>query len=257
MCAGITLYEPLRVHGATKGSVVGIVGMGGLGIMGVKLGNLMGATVTAISRGRKKEAMAKENGATSFIDSKVKAEMDANAGTFDLILNTIPIDHDISPYWKLLKPKTGKIVVIGLTPMWIAAAQLPKLAAWGGIYSTLIGGVAHTQEVIDICAKAKIVPKIKLVPVEELNNVMALLDKSNDSGVRYVLDIKKSLNDTAASRCSAPAPELHPCESMKLTNVVKSICTLSIYAAKRNPIVAGVVVTAVVGIFYQSFRYFY
>ena len=114
MCAGVTLFDPLRRYGAGPGVRVAVVGIGGLGQMGVKIARAMGCEeVTAVSRGEGKRAFALQCGATAFVASSDPAAMAAARGTFDLILNTIPIEHDYMPY-KALLSRRGKLVMLGL-----------------------------------------------------------------------------------------------------------------------------------------------
>ena len=115
MCAGVTLFDPLRRYGATKGKKVGIVGMGGLGEMGVLIAKALGVEVTAISRGDKKKAMALGHcGADHYLDSTDAEAMKKAAGSFDLLLNTIPTNHDYSMYTRLTARAGGKHILLGL-----------------------------------------------------------------------------------------------------------------------------------------------
>lgn len=114
MCAGVTLFDPLRRYGATKGTHVGIVGVGGLGQMGIKIAKAMGCEVTAITRSPAKGSFATEKcGADRVIVSTDAAQMKAAVGTMDLVLNTIPVEHDFYAYKPLLT-RTGKLVMLGL-----------------------------------------------------------------------------------------------------------------------------------------------
>jgi uncharacterized zinc-type alcohol dehydrogenase-like protein len=114
MCAGITMYDPMRVHGATDGKkmTIGVIGIGGLGTMGVKIARALGHDVMAISTSAKKEAMAKEKGATHFVVSTDPESLKANAGKCNIILNTVSAAHDVNLYFPLLA-KNGIFVAIG------------------------------------------------------------------------------------------------------------------------------------------------
>jgi uncharacterized zinc-type alcohol dehydrogenase-like protein len=205
MCAGVTLYDPLRRYGAKAGTRVGIVGIGGLGHVGIKVAKAMGCHVTAVTRSAAKGAFAKKCGADAVVISTNPAEMRAAAGSIDLLLNTIPSEHDFYAYMPLLAPK-AKQVMLGLNTGLIAGFAVDAIVCGGSrIKGSGIGGIEATQAVIDLCAAHNILPEIKVVPVEEINAVYALLDGSNESGERYVLDLS-TLDDGAAKRCEGKAP---------------------------------------------------
>eukprot|EP00928_Gymnodinium_smaydae_P072492 TRINITY_DN55845_c0_g1_i1.p1 TRINITY_DN55845_c0_g1~~TRINITY_DN55845_c0_g1_i1.p1 ORF type:complete len:404 (+),score=65.25 TRINITY_DN55845_c0_g1_i1:71-1282(+) len=199
MCAGITLYEPLKVYKAGPGTRVGVVGVGGLGLTGIKIAEALGCEVTAISRGNKKKAIAAENGATGFINSLSTKEMTDAVQSLDLVLNTVPTEHDHSVYQKLVAPG-GKQVILGFTNALLGNLLGCAITGDNGpLTSSGIGGIKNTQEVIDLCDKHKIYPSVKVCPVTDLGKIYTALDASNDDGVRYVLDISGSLKEGAAS----------------------------------------------------------
>lgn len=206
MCAGITMYDPLKKYEIKEGKTVGIVGLGGLGQMGVRLGNALGAKVTVISRSNKKEAFAKECGAETFVVSTDKESMKAQKGSLDLILNTVPGYHDYCAYNSLLK-KSGKQVLLGLHAG-IAGAVVVNKLTFGTSRVTMsgIGGIPNTEEVLALCDKHKIYPKIKVMPCEDLNEIYTKLDGSNDEGLRYVLDIENTLNEKTSEKCEGKEP---------------------------------------------------
>lgn len=211
MCAGITLYTPLKLNGIKSGSMVGIVGLGGLGQMGVRIAKAMGASVTVISRSPKKETFARDCGADTFIVSESDAQMKTGAGKLDLLINTIPSYHDYMAYQPLLTSK-GIQVILGLHAGLIASKAVDKIV--GGrsrVKMSAIGGIRNTQEVMDLCDKDKIYPEISIKSVTELNDVFTTLDKANESGVRHVLDIANTLIEGV--KCDAPPPELGPIQS--------------------------------------------
>eukprot|EP00656_Telonema_subtile_P003877 TRINITY_DN11755_c0_g1_i1.p1 TRINITY_DN11755_c0_g1~~TRINITY_DN11755_c0_g1_i1.p1 ORF type:complete len:311 (+),score=48.73 TRINITY_DN11755_c0_g1_i1:283-1215(+) len=193
MCAGITTYDPLKKYGVKKGSTVGIIGLGGLGQMGIKLAKVLGARVTVVSRSDSKKAYALEIGADEFIVSANPEQMLAGQGSLDLILNTIPSYHDYCEYNSLLKG-CGKQILLGLHKG-IGAAMIMDQVRCGSskVGMSAIGGVANTQEVIDLCAKHNIKPDVKVVPVRDLNQVYTLLDNGGAGNLRYVLDLKGTL----------------------------------------------------------------
>jgi len=215
------MFQPLKLYGAKKDTHVGVVGLGGLGIIGIKLAKQLGCTVTAISRGSAKAALATKAGADDYIDSKSLEQMVARKASLDIILNTIPIYHDTSVY-EALVATGGKLVLLGLTPTFFAAAQIEHPI----VKRSLIGGLQNTQEVINICASAKIVPEVKIVPVQSLNEIFQTLDGSNDTGLRYVLDIAGSLSENTFGTCNAPPPQLHPAASMSFGTIAKEVVRL-------------------------------
>lgn len=225
MCAGVTVYDPLQEHGVKAGSKVGIVGLGGLGQMGVRIAKAMGADVTVISRSQQKEKFARDLGADSFIVSTSQSSMEAHAGKLDLIINTIPAYHDYICFQSLLN-KAGTQVLLGLHAGFAGAMVIESVV--GGrsrIKSSIIGSIRATEDVINLCDQHKIYPVISIVPVTELNNVFKLLDSANDKGVRYVLDIANTLKEGVV--CNAPPPDLGPNQSrFNLGSVLMEICGL-------------------------------
>lgn len=227
MCAGITMFNPMKAYGMGKGKSVGIIGLGGLGLMGVKIAKAIGCTVTAISRNASKEPMAKECGADIFLVSKDPAQMKAASESLDLVLNTVPVYHNYTAYNTLVK-KTGKQVLLGLHAGFGGVIALNKITFNAGkLRTSMIGGIKNTQEIINLCAKHDIRPRVKIIPVQELNHAFELLDESNDAGLRYVLDIAGTLNADAASKCTAPPPKLKPASgNLTYTNILKQTACL-------------------------------
>lgn len=218
MCAGVTMFEPLKRWKAGKGTRVGVVGLGGLGVMGIKLATALGCEVTALSRSDGKRSLASASGASAFVLSTHAETMAAAAGTLDLVLNTVPCRHDTSPYTRLLAAG-GKQVLLGISPTFAAALVLSQLS--GGrtqVIASAIGSIGRTQEVIDFCSEHKITPDIELFPAHELNGVLQKLDEANETGLRYVMDIVGTLNKGTAALCTAPPPKLGP--FMNLLSIV-------------------------------------
>jgi uncharacterized zinc-type alcohol dehydrogenase-like protein len=198
LCAGITMYDPLRHWGATAGKkmTIGIIGVGGLGTMGIKLAKALGHDVYAISTSASKEALAKEKGATHFVVSTSPESMTANAGKCDLILNTVSANHDLNTYMPLLA-KSGTLVQLGLVTTPHPVNQLPLMFNRQKIAGSLIGGIAATQECLDLCAKHKIWPDCQVIEANQIDWAWEQLNTSNKDGLRFVIDIKKSLaNDS-------------------------------------------------------------
>ena len=153
LCAGITMYDPLKQWGATKGHkmVIGIVGIGGLGTMGIKIAKALGHDVVAISTSAAKKEMATAKGATHFVVSTDPESVKAHAGMCNLVLNTISADHDVNTYMPLLA-KGGVMCELGLSMKPHTISQLPLIFNRTAITGSNIGGVAATQEVIELCA---------------------------------------------------------------------------------------------------------
>ena len=181
LCAGITLYSPLRHWGAGPGTRVGIIGLGGLGHMGVKLAHAMGAHVTVLSHSPSKEEDAKRLGADEFVHTKSRAQMRELRKSFDLIINSVSADIDLNQYLNLLK-KDGSLVLVGLPehPMSIAAFGLT--GARRSIAGSQIGGIAETQEMLDFCSEHDIVSEVEVIPAAKINEAW---DRVVASDVRY------------------------------------------------------------------------
>lgn len=190
LCAGITTYSPLRHWNVGPGQQVGVVGLGGLGHMAIKIAKAMGAEVTLFTTSASKGADAKRLGADHVVVSTDEAAMKAVANRYDLILNTVAAPHDLATYIVLLK-LDGTMVLVG------APAEPHKPLHAGALFSrrrtvagSLIGGVAETQEMLDFCAAHGIVSDIELIDPSEINTAWDRLLKS-DVKYRFVLDMQK------------------------------------------------------------------
>ena len=187
LCAGITTYSPLKPFGVGPGHKVGVVGLGGLGHMGVKLARAMGAEVTMITTSPEKGADARELGAHDVLLSTDPNAMAAAAERFDLILNTIPVRHDIAPYLGLTKP-LGTMVIVG------AISELDGLH--GGalamrnriVAGSLIGGLPETQEMLDFCAEHSIHPEVEIIQPADINTAWDRMERG-DVRYRFVIDL--------------------------------------------------------------------
>jgi uncharacterized zinc-type alcohol dehydrogenase-like protein len=188
LCAGITTYSPLKRYKTKKGNKVGVVGLGGLGHMAVKIAKAMGAEVTVFSTSPHKESDAKKLGAKKFIVTKDPKNFASVAGYFDLIVDTVSAPHDFTPYLASLK-LGGTHVLVG------AAAEPSQVGAFGliggrkSITGSLIGGIKETQEMLDFCAKKKVFADIELIPAEKINEAYDRTVKS-DVKYRFVIDAK-------------------------------------------------------------------
>jgi len=191
-CAGITLFDPLVHWGALNGSMkIGIVGIGGLGQMGVRLAAAMGNHVTAISSSAGKRESAIALGAKEFLLSNDAENMASKAGQLDLILNTISANHQVSHYIPLLA-RDGTIVQLGLVGDPHEINQSPLMFKRLSISGSLIGGMNKTQECMDFCAANNIVVSYEVINSNQLDEIYKKLEQKNDMVIRYVLDCQKS-----------------------------------------------------------------
>ncbi len=188
LCAGITTYSPLR-HWKTKaGDKVGVVGLGGLGHMAVKIAAAMGAEVTMLSTSKSKELDARKLGAQHFGLTSDDATFKKLAGHFDLIIDTISAPHDYNKYLGLLRVE-GTMVLLGVPPEPTPVSAFPLIMGRRSLSGSLIGGIAETQEMLDFCAEHGIVSEIELIPVQQVNEAYERMLK-NDVRYRFVLDMK-------------------------------------------------------------------
>jgi len=187
LCAGITTYSPLRHWKVGPGQKVGVIGLGGLGHMGVKFAKAMGAHVTMITTSASKGEDAKRLGADAVLLSTDAEAMKAQASSFDFLLNTVPVSHDINPYTSLLKLDGTMVLVGALTPLdgvIGGSLMLPRRTIAG----SAIGGMAETQEMMDFCAEHNIVSDIEVVDMTSINETYVRLAK-NDVRYRFVIDM--------------------------------------------------------------------
>ena len=187
LCAGITTYSPLRHWKIGKGHKVGVLGLGGLGHMGVKLAVAMGAEVTMLSHSASKEADAKRLGAHQFVLTSDAAQIKNVTGYFDFILDTVSADHDYNFYLGLLRTN-GVMVCVGAPP---SPAQVPAFNLIFGrksIAGSLIGGIAETQEMLDYCAQHNIVSDVEVIAIKDINEAYERMLKG-DVRYRFVIDM--------------------------------------------------------------------
>lgn len=188
LCAGITTYSPLRHWKVSKGQKVGIVGLGGLGHMGVKIAHAMGAHVVMFTTSPGKTEDAKKLGADEVVVSKNHDEMKKHLGSFDFILNTVAAPHNLDAYLELLK-RDGTMCVVG-----VPAAPHPSPSVSNLIFrrrslaGSLIGGIAETQEMLDFCSKHNIVSEIEVIPMQNVNEAYERMLRS-DVKYRFVIDM--------------------------------------------------------------------
>jgi uncharacterized zinc-type alcohol dehydrogenase-like protein len=188
LCAGITTYSPLKHWNVGPGKKVGIVGIGGLGHMGVKIAHAMGAQVVAFTTSESKRQDALQLGADEVVVSRDDKQMRAHRGSFDLILDTVAASHSLDAYSELLK-RDGTLVLVGVPehahPSPNVANLIFKRRAIAG---SLIGGIAETQEMLDFCADKGIVSDIEMIPAQKIDEAYDRMVRS-DVKYRFVIDI--------------------------------------------------------------------
>lgn len=188
LCAGITTYSPLRHWGAGPGKKIGIVGLGGLGHMGVKIAHALGAEVTLFTTSPGKIADGKRLGADTVCVSADPAQMAAQANQFDLILNTVAAPHNLDAYLNLLK-RDGTMVLVGAPAESHPAPNVFNLILKRRqLAGSLIGGIRETQEMLDFCAQHGIVSDIETIPMDYINTAYERMLKG-DVKYRFVIDM--------------------------------------------------------------------
>ncbi|MFA5505409.1 MAG: NAD(P)-dependent alcohol dehydrogenase [Vulcanimicrobiota bacterium] len=187
LCAGITTYSPLKRWGAGPGKKVGVVGLGGLGHMAVKIASAMGAEVVLFTTSPSKVEDAKKLGASGVVLSNNPDQMTASAGTFDLIIDTVSANHDVNAYLSLIK-RHGTMVLVGAPEDPLQIASFSVISGSKNLAGSLIGGIAETQEMLDFCAQHNIVSEIELIPINQINEAYDRLLKS-DVKYRFVIDM--------------------------------------------------------------------
>lgn len=187
LCAGITTYSPLRHHGVSKGQKVGIVGLGGLGHMGVKLAKAMGAHVVVFTTSLSKVEDALRLGADEVVQSKDEAAMEKHLNSFHFILDTVGAKHDINAYLVLLK-RDGNLTQVGVAsePLEVDVSNL--IFGRRNFSGSLIGGLKETQEMLDFCGEHQITSDIEIIPIQQVNEAYDRLVKG-DVKYRFVIDM--------------------------------------------------------------------
>lgn len=198
LCAGITTYSPLRHWKVGPGQKVGVVGLGGLGHMGVKIAHAMGAHVVLFTTSPDKQADALRLGADEVVMSKDKTQMDAHANSLDFILNTVAAPHDLDPFLNLLK-RDGTMCLVGAP-----AEPHPSPNVFNLIFKrrqlagSLIGGIRETQEMLDFCAEHGIVSDIEMIAMQDINTAYERMLKG-DVKYRFVIDMGTLKRDAKAA----------------------------------------------------------
>jgi alcohol dehydrogenase (NADP+) len=187
LCAGITTYSPLRFHNVGKGQKVGVVGLGGLGHMGVKLARAFGAHVVVFSTSPGKIQDALRLGAHEIVISKNEDEMKKHANSFHFILDTVSAKHDINAYLGLLK-RDGVLTQVGAPPQPLEVGVFNLIIKRRSFTASLIGGIRETQEMLDFCGEHGVQSDIELIPIQKINEAYDRLLKS-DVKYRFVIDM--------------------------------------------------------------------
>jgi uncharacterized zinc-type alcohol dehydrogenase-like protein len=189
LCAGITTWSPLRHWKAGPGKKVGVVGIGGLGHMGIKLARALGAEVVAFTTSPSKRDDALALGAHQVVVSREREEMKAHAGSFDIILNTVAAPHNLDAFLNLVK-RDGAMVLVGVPAEPHPSPSVGQLIfRRRSLAGSLIGGIAETQEMLDFCAKHGIVSDIEIIPMQEIETAYERMLRS-DVKYRFVIDMK-------------------------------------------------------------------
>jgi uncharacterized zinc-type alcohol dehydrogenase-like protein len=187
LCAGITTYSPLRHYKVAKGQKVGVVGLGGLGHMGVKLAKAFGAHVVVFTTSANKVQDALRLGADEVVNSKNEAEMKKQAGSLHFVLDTVAAQHDINAYLALLK-RDGTLTQVGVPAEPLSVNVSSLIFGRKSFTGSLIGGIKETQEMLDFCGEHNITSDIELIPIQKVNEAYERLIKS-DVKYRFVIDM--------------------------------------------------------------------
>jgi len=188
LCAGITTYSPLRHFKVGPGHRIGVIGLGGLGHMGVKLAAAMGAEVTVLSTSKSKSQDARRLGAHDFVVSVDPTSLDALANRFDLILDTVSAPHDLNAYLSLLR-RDGALVLVGAPPEPMNVEPFSLILKRRTLVGSVIGGIGETQEMFDYCADRNIVSDVQIIPIQKVNEAYERI-MVGDVRYRFVIDMK-------------------------------------------------------------------
>ncbi|WP_118181584.1 NAD(P)-dependent alcohol dehydrogenase [Paraburkholderia phosphatilytica] len=188
LCAGITTWSPLHRWNVGKDSKVAVIGLGGLGHMALKLAKALGADVTLFTRSAGKEEDAFRLGADHVVLSSDPAQMKAVAGRFDVVIDTVPYDHDVNPYMPTLALE-GVLVLVGyMGPLGTPVNAGGVVRGRRAISGSFIGGVPETQQMLDFCGSHGIVSDIEIIPIQNINQAYERMLKS-DVKYRFVIDM--------------------------------------------------------------------
>ena len=187
LCAGVTTYSPMRHWGVNKGKKVGVVGLGGLGHMGVKIAHALGAHVVVFTTSPNKKDDALRLGADEVVISKHADEMQKHAGSFDFILDAVSADHDINAYINLLR-RDGNITLVGAPNKPLPVSAFGLIMGRRSLSGSPIGGIPETQEMLDFCGQQNITADVEVIPIQRVNEAYERLLKS-DVKYRFSIDM--------------------------------------------------------------------
>jgi uncharacterized zinc-type alcohol dehydrogenase-like protein len=187
LCAGITTYSPMRHHSIGKGKKVGVVGLGGLGHMGVKIAHALDAHVVVFTTTPKKREDALRLGADEVVISRDANEMQKHVESFDFILDAVSADHDINAYINLLR-RDGNITLVGAPEKPLAVPAFGLIMRRRSLSGSPIGGIAETQEMLDFCGKHNLTADVEVIPIQKVNEAYERMLKS-DVKYRFSIDM--------------------------------------------------------------------
>lgn len=187
LCAGITLYSPLKHWKAGPGKNVAIVGLGGLGHMGVKLAHALGAEVTVLSQSLSKQSDGKRMGADHFYATSDPETFKTLKNSFDLVINTVSAKMDWNSYLNLLK-LDGTLVILGIPPEQVPIGAFPLIDGRRSLAGSMVGGIPEIQEMLDFCGRHNVASDVEVVPIQQINHAYQRVLKS-DVRYRFVIDM--------------------------------------------------------------------
>lgn len=196
LCAGVTTYSPMKYFGLQKGQALGVAGIGGLGHMAVQIGKALGATVIAFTSSASKIDAIKALGADKVVVMDNDADCAAAAQSLDMMIDTIPYPHDLADYLGFMKPGST-LVVVGNMMQFEAFNPGPMVFNRILVAGSLIGGIADTQEVLNLCADHGIRPEIEVINIADINDAFARI-KAEDVRFRHVIDMASLKAEHAA-----------------------------------------------------------
>ena len=188
LCAGITTYSPLRHWQVGPGSKVAVAGLGGLGHMGVKLAHAMGAEVTVLTRSAAKADEAKALGAHHVLLASDTDSIKRATGTFDFVLDTIPVVHELDPYLRLVRTH-GALVLVGVIDTIPAFSSRLLIGGRKSLSGSAIGGIAETQELLDFCAAKGVAADCEMTTMPRINEAFERMARG-DVRYRFVIDMQ-------------------------------------------------------------------
>jgi uncharacterized zinc-type alcohol dehydrogenase-like protein len=187
LCAGITTYSPMRHWGVTQGKKIGVVGLGGLGHMAVKIAHAFGAHVVVFTTSPGKKEDALRLGADEVVISRNANEMQKHTGSFDFILDAVSAEHDVNAYINLLR-RDGNLTMVGAPAKPLPVGVFGLIGRRRSLSGSMIGGIAETQEMLDFCGTHNITADVEVIPIQKVNEAYERLLKS-DVKYRFSIDM--------------------------------------------------------------------